>query len=366
MSPNRSRGGQQRLEATIDLLVAHAVRRLSVEVARAATVVRERDPICRLGVSVILSTLREMTSARACEALEQLGAVSAGHWWLAPSGLADTDAESIVLAAARRVLLIHPCRSWQDAVDRASDSADALARLAENGSEVSAIVALDAPDVPGPAIRAAGGRQVTLTTVDRLAATARIALAGCGPYQPAMTPRLTELLQAGRRRARLQTAGTERLLRRFGERWLIASNVRLREPDPPIGVLLAGEGGLFACEPLAGAPAAAARQALAGARRLAAASAGMRAHVTPIVICEAGTRAHQLELPGCGRVWMLGVDTLAEAVAEVKRAGVRGRRARRLKRPAPGWEYRVVRRRGGWVYEVRYDLARHRAASAWV
>jgi hypothetical protein len=356
-------GSQQRLEAAIDVLIARAAERLSLHVAHARMRLRELDPLSRLGVQVIQSTLGEISVARACEALEQLDAVAHASWWLAPPSFVDPAADSIVLTAGQRVLAVTACRSWEGAVDRAARAAESLGWLMADGFGVSALVALDGDAIPVDAAWSSGQRRVILTTIDRLADIARSELSGAGPYRPASAPRLTEALRAARHRARLQAAATESLLGELGERWLIAPNVRLRELAVPIGVLVVGPGGLFTCEPAAYGLTAAARSAIEASRHLAAATDGLGVHVTPIVICEAGTRARQLELTGWGRAWLLGVDGLAPAVAGVDRAGVSGWRARRLRRPAPGWQYRVARRGGGWAYEVCYDLARHRPAS---
>jgi hypothetical protein len=90
----------------------------------------------------------------------------------------------------------------------------------------------------------------------------------------------------------------------------------------------------------------------------------MRADVIPVVLCEPAVEAHQLELADGQRAWALPLDRAAAYIREADRAGLRRHQLRRLRNPAPGWEYRTTSNADGWSYEIRYDLWRHDRAIA--
>jgi hypothetical protein len=197
-----------------------------------------------------------------------------------------------------------------------------------------------------------------VTSLGQLANTVLGELHGRAAYDPERNPRLSRALHAARRCAQQREEAVARLMDELDDGWLIAAGVRVPGLGRPIGVLAAGPTGVFVCEPAGIDPHNAASEAIAAACHLARISSGMGAHVTPVVLCDPTARPHQLELGDGTRAWALPVDRAAELMVSVQRAGVRGRQLRHLRRPAPGWEYRVARSAGGWACEVRYDLSR--------
>jgi hypothetical protein len=363
----RDPGPQDPITAAIDLLAERATDALASHFRRVRMRLRKRDPVARLGLGIILGTQREMIDARAIEVLERIPAVAAGKWWLAPGvRLAGTGDSPYVVAAGGRIALIHTCYAWNGSVEDADLGPSSLLALADE-EELDVVAVLSVADEqlePGWAL-AASGRPIAVTSTQRLAEIVDRELDGSGGYDPDLTPRLSRALHGARVRE-YQRAETLATLAGDLEpkRWLIAPGVRLPGLRRPIGVLVAGSTGIYVCEATGLDPHRAATDAITAARHLARTSRGMGAHITPVVLCDPDTRPHQLQLADGQRAWALPADEAAESILTVNRAGVPGRRLRRLRRPAPGWEYRVARGTGGWAYEVRYDLSRHERSIA--
>jgi hypothetical protein len=96
------------LTAAIDKVAQRATDALADWGRRGRMRARERDPVARLGLDIILSAQQEMISARAYEALERIPAAAAGHWWTSPDvRLAGASHRAHLVAAGPRVALIH-------------------------------------------------------------------------------------------------------------------------------------------------------------------------------------------------------------------------------------------------------------------
>jgi hypothetical protein len=353
------RGTDDRLAAAIDLVLDRAAASLADQAWRLRRRLQESDPLRRLGLDIILSTLDGIVEARACEALEEIPAIRAGEWWMAPGVRAPAGNPALVLAAAGRIVSIQAQHAWRKHLEGARLTARSLLSLVdEKHLEVAAIIAVDDERVRTRWLPTPGGYPVDVSTIGRLADTVLGDLHGRAPYDPERNPRLSRALHAARRCAQQRDQAVARLLDELGDGWLIAAGVRLPGLAWPIGVLAAGPTGVFVCEPAGTDAHTAVPDAIVAARHLAMISRGMGAHITPVVLCDPGAPPHQLQLGDGRRAWALPVDRAADAIASVRRAGVKGHRLRRLRRPASGWEYRVAPSSRGWAYEVRYDLSR--------
>jgi hypothetical protein len=341
--------------AAIDALVDRAAGALVAGTRRARMRWREANPIARLGLDIICSALHEIAQARAIEALEGLPQISAGDWWLAPGAAAGV----VVVAADGALVCVDARPSWDRSPDRAELAArDLLGLLEDRDARATAVVALDDARA-GDRLRPGQAGRVAVTGIEELPILVARTLGGCWRYQRERTPRLARVLH-GARRARWQRArAMTDLLDELDRSWLVAAGVRLPGLTAQIGVLVVGPAGVFVCQPAGVAAPLAASDAVVAARRLAALSRGTGVHVTPVVLCDPGTSVCQLELSNGARAWALPVDRAAASIAAVTRQGLSARQLRRLRHPAPGWEYHVARRPAGWTYEVRYDLRTH-------
>jgi len=359
----RDPGPQDPITVAIDLLAERATDALASHFRRARMRLRERDPVARLGLDIILGAQREMIAARAIETLERIPAVAAGKWWLAPGvRLAGTGDSPHVVAAGGRIVLIHTRYAWNGRVEDADLGASSLLALAdEEELDVVAVVSVADDQIkPGWAI-AASGRPIAVTPTERLAEIVDRDLGELGAYDPDLTPRLSRALHGARVREHQRAAALTLLAGELEpKRWVIAHGVRLPGLRWPIGVLLVGPTGIYVCEAAGIDPHRAATDATSAARHLARNGRGMRADVIPVVLCEPAVEAHQLELANGGRAWALPLDRAATNIRKADRAGLRRHHVRRLRKPAPGWEYRIAATGAGcWAYEIRYDLWRH-------
>jgi hypothetical protein len=350
------------ITAAIDLLAERATDALASNFRRTRMRLRERDPAARLGLDIILGAQREMIDARAHETLERIPAVAVGKWWLAPGvRFAASDDSAHVVAADGRIALIQTCCRWNERLEDADLSASSLLALADDdGLDVVAIVSVaDEQLEPGWA-RAASGRPIAVTPTDRLADVVDRNLDGLGAYEPDLHPRLSGTLHGACVCEHQRAAALTSLAGELDpKRWLIAHGVRLPGLRWPIGVLVAGPTGIYACEAAGIDPHRAATAATSAARHLARIGRGMPADVIPVVLCEPAVEAHQLGLADGRRAWGLALDRAATHIREADRAGLRGHQLRRLRKPAPGWEYRIAATDAGLAYEIRYDFSRH-------
>jgi hypothetical protein len=353
------RGTEDWLAAAIDVLLDHAAIRLRRHARRARMRLRESDPLVRLGIEVILSTLQEIIETRACDSLESIPAIRAGDWWLASGARTSAGNSALVVAASGRIVSIRPDRCWYGQLDEVERTADSLLALADSTAlEAVAIAAIDDQPVQTGWRHASSGRPVAITTTARLAKLVSCELDGCGPYDPGQHPRLSRELYAARRsrQQRAQAAGC--LLDALDDGWLIATGVVLPGLAWPIGLLAIGPAGVFVCEPAGISEPGGASLAVTGARHLASLSRGMDAHIVPVVLCEPGTRPHQLQFGDGAYAWALPTDGAAASIEAAGLVGITGRRLGRVRRPVPGWCYSVARSRSGWTCEVRYEPSR--------
>lgn len=213
--------------------------------------------------------------------------------------------------------------------------------------------------------RTLSGESVLLTPVERLAEVVGRQLHGSGTYDPDRHYELSCLLHTGRVSAEQRATALSILAVGLApERWLVAPGARPPDVRWPVDVLAIGPTGIYVCEVAGTDLRRAASDATSAARALALNGRGLGAQVIPVVLCEPSVRPHQLELADGQRVWALPIDTASAHLREADRAGVRGRCLRRMRRPAPGWEYRISATNGGLVYEVCYDPRTHRRHSS--
>jgi hypothetical protein len=344
--------------APIDALIDRAGGALAAHARRARARWRESDPLARLGLDIIFGALREIAEARAIDVLEQLPAVSAGEWWLAPG--ATNRAGVVVVAADGALVCVDARPAWDRAPGRAAAAATALLGLFEDRrARATAVIALDGARATTRSSLSGEGRSSAIASIEELPGLVACALDGRGHYRPAGSPRLARALHDARSAGRQRTRAMVGLLDELDRSWVLAAGVRLPGLVPTVGVLALGSGGAFVCQPAGVDAALAASEAVLAARRLAALSRGTGVHFTPVVLGDPGSAAHQLELCDDGRAWALPVDRVATWIATVARRGITGAQLRRLRRPAPGWEYRLARRSSGWSYEIRYNLRTH-------
>jgi hypothetical protein len=350
------------ITAAIDALADRAADALSKSARTARIHLRERHPLARLGLDIILSAQHEMINTRAYEALQRIPEVASGDWWLARDVRAPGTRDTVhVVAAAGRVAAIQVRRDWLGQLEQADLSATSL--LAYAGPEeleiVAIVAAADQQADPGRAL-AASGHTVAITSTERLVETIVRELDGSPDYDPQTHPRLSCALHNARRRAQQRAAAMTYLACGLDQRrWLLAHGVRLPGLAWPIGVLVAGATGIYVCEAAGIDSQQAATDAINAARHLALVSRGICVQVIPVVLCDPDVDPHQLELGDGRRAWGLPLDRAATLIQQADRAGLRGRQLRRLRRPAPGWEYRIAANDNGWAYEIRYDLSRH-------
>jgi hypothetical protein len=365
----RDPGPQDPITAVIDLLAERATDALASNFRRARMRLRERDPVARLGLDIILGAQREMIATRALETLERISAVLAGKWWLAPGVRLDDGGDGAhVVAAGGRIALIQARYAWNGRVADADLGASSLLALVDDEDlDVVAIVSV-ADELPEPGwVRAASGRPIAVTPTERLSEIVERDLDGLGDYDPGLHPRLSRALHGARVREQQRAAALTTLVGELEpKRWLIAHGVRLPGLRRPIGVLVAGPTGIYVCEAAGIDPHRAATDATSAARHLARNGRGMRADVIPVVLSEPAVDAHQLELADGGRAWVLPLDRAATHIRAADRAGLRRHHLRRLRKPAPGWEYQIAPTEAGWSYEyeIRYDFSRHDRSQA--
>ena len=361
----RDPGPQDPITAVIDLLAERATDALASNFRRARMRLRERDPVARLGLDIILGAQREMIDTRALETLERISAVLAGKWWLAPGVRLDDGGDGAhVVAAGGRIALIQVRYAWNGRLEEADLGASSLLALVdEEDLDVVAIVSVaDEQLEPGIRARGASGRPIAVTPTERLAEIVEGDLDGLAAYDPGLQPRLSRVLHSARVCEQQRAAALTTLVGELEpKRWVIAHGVRLPGLRWPIGVLVAGPTGIYVCEAAGIDPHRAATDATSAARHLARNGRGMRADVIPVVLCDPAVEAHQLELADGGRAWGIPLDRAAAHIRAADRAGLRRHHLRRLRKPAPGWEYQIATTEAGWSYEyeIRYDFSRH-------
>lgn len=366
----RDPGTQDPITAAIDLLAERATDALASNFRRTRTRLRERDPVARLGLDIILGAQCEMIATRALETLERIPSVVAGKWWLAPGVRFDGGGESAhVVAAGGRIAVIQARYAWNGRLADVDLGASSLLALADDEElDVVAIVSVaDEQLEPGMRARAASGRPIAVTPTERLAEIVERDLDGLATYNPGLHPRLSRALHGARVREQQRAAALTTLVDELEpKRWLIAHGVRLPGLRRPIGVLVAGPTGIYVCEAAGIDPHRAATDATSAARHLARNGRGMRADVIPVVLSEPAVDAHQLELADGQRAWVLPLDRAATHIRAADRAGLRRHHLRRLRKPAPGWEYQIAPTEAGWSYEyeIRYDFSRHDRSQA--
>ena len=352
------------LTATIDALAEHAADALATHVRRTRMWLRERNPLARLGLDIIQSTRHEIIQTRAYEALERIPAIRGGDWWLAPSVRCPGRGDSAhVVAADGRAVVIQARHDCSGGLEQADLSAHSLLALADDERlDVVAIVSVANDQIQPEWALAGSGRPIAVTPADRLAEIVVAELDGWGSYDPEAHPRLSRALYGARRCAQQRDTAITHLAGGLDtDRWLLAHGVRLPGLRWPIAVLAAGPTGIYVGEAEGIDPDRAATDAINAAGHLAQASRGMPAHVTPIVLGEPGREPHQLELGDGRRAWALPLDRAPTLIQQVDRTGVHNRGLRRLRKPAPGWQYRIAANDDGWTYEIRYDFSRHEA-----
>jgi hypothetical protein len=323
---------------------------------------RERDPVARLGLDIILSAQREMINTRAYEALERIPAVAADHWWTSPNvRLAGASQSAHVVAAGRRIALIHTACSATGCLKEMELGVCSLLELgAHDDLDVVPIASVaDEWREPGWEV-AASARLIAVTSTERLAGIVDRELDRGDAYDPDRCPGLTRRLHDARICQHQRAAALASLADELEpDGWLIAHAVHLPGLHWPIGLLAVGPTGIYVCEAAGLDAHRAAVDAVSGARHLARISQGTGVEVIPVVLCASGLAAHQLETTDRRRAWALPVDSAAAFIREVERAGLNRHQLRRLRKPAPGWEYRLAANESGWGYEIRYDLSRH-------
>lgn len=339
-------GRSDPLAAVVDELVSRWAHRVAACAEQMKERRRERDPLRRLGLAIIDSSRQSLLEARAAEAVCALAQDSSCGWWLASGVRSGVGNRSLLIASADRFVCIHV-----NGLLAAREAASSLRALTEDSSlKAHAIVAVE--QLPISSSEPTAGMPAFATVAQLPTLVGRI-LEQSGPYEPERHPRFSRVLYDSQVSERQRSLAMTHLLDQLARRWLIAENVLVPGLPAPIDVLVAGPGGVYVCAAGGIDAVAAAFTAIANAGHLAAHCRGTGVHVTPVVLAEPCTSAHQLEVSSERRAWVLPADQLAEAFRAADRSGIAVRGLRRVRRPAPGWEYRVVRTKRGWAYAIR-------------
>jgi hypothetical protein len=353
------------LSATVDALAERATDLLTGSLRRARMHLREQDALARLGLDIILSTQREMLEAKAYDALRAIPAVATGEWWLAPSlRLAGRGCGAHVVASGARLASVQVHDGWDGAREGCGANAAALLALVDtDGLDAITVESVADPTLTPGWTRSSSGGLVAVTPIDRVAATVVHQLHLSPKFDAGSHPRLARAMFHAIRASSQRSAAIAHLARDLdSRRWLVAENVRLPGLDTPVGVLVAGPAGVYVCEAEGLDALRATAVATRAASHLAWISRGARADVTPVVLCEPGLPAHQLRVCAGRSAWALPLDLASDHIARADRAGLRPSQLRRVRRPAPGWEYRSSCDGERWTCQIRYDLGRHRRA----
>jgi hypothetical protein len=344
------------LATSIDRIAEHAAATLATGVRRARMWVREQDPLARLGLDIVEGAHRRMRESRMQEALARVPEVVTGEWWLAPAVHVQAGGADVVhvvaadgrLAAVSRSARV--ARSEIEAALRPSAQADAF--------ELLGIATVDG-EAPAPRWgRDVGGNPVIIVSVADVAQVIEQELERSGPYDPERDSGLSRLLHGARIAERQRETALTLLASGLDpEQWVVAPAVPVAGLARAIDVIAIGPSGIYVCAVAGLEPERAALWAATGARAVA--GRGLSADVIPAVLFDPGRRAHQLELADGRRVWALAAEEAASRMQATGRQGPPVRRIRRVRRPAPGWEYRIATTADGLVYEVHYDTARH-------
>jgi hypothetical protein len=352
-----------RTTAVIEAVTERAADALAWRVRLAQMRRREKHPLARLGLDIIISAQSEIIESHTSAALERLTHAVAPDWWWTPavkarSGIGLTGH---VVAAEGRLVWVQADNSWHGQADDADLAARSLQDLASpRAMQATSIVCVAGEGFEPRSVVASSGRRVGIAPAERLADMVYSDLEGFGSYNPDAHPRLSRRLY-GAQRAASQSAGA--MLNLATEldhrRWVVAHGLRLRGLDWPISVIAAGPTGIYICEPHGIDHYRAATAALEGAWHLAQISDGLDLDVVPVVLCDPHENPHQLLVDGEQRVWALPLHQAAGLIEHADRRGLRPSQIRRIRRPAPGWEYRVDVTEDGWAFEISYDFEVH-------
>lgn len=351
------------LSAAIDSLAERAIGALARHARRGLMRKRERNPLGRLGLDIILSTRSEIIESDTCDALGRLTDAIAPGWWIARTVRARYPMcpAGHVVAADGRIVWIQTDNGWHGQTDAADLAGQSILALAGKRSlQVASIVCVtNEPLQPGWRT-ASSGRPVGVTSTDQLADMVHHELQGYGPYEPDLHPQISRALYSAQRvEAQRETAMLELATGLDPRRWMVAHGVRLHGLERQISVLAAGTTGIYACEPQGIDSHRAASAALEGAAHLARISAGLTADVIPVVLCDRDEPAHQLRTSDGQHAWALPIKHANALIAQTHYRGLSPAQIRRIRRPAPGWEYATESDPEGWTYRIRYDYARH-------
>jgi hypothetical protein len=358
--------GVDPLTTAIDRFAKHAAASVARGVCRVRMWLREQDPAARLGLEIIVGAQRQMIDRRLQETLAQIPAIASGRWWLAPAlRPADRGPSVHMVAAGGRLVAIEMRPRWRGSAASPAVAASLLTHVDPGTFAAVSIVAVSDQPVQSAWSRTEFGERVLIAPIDGVAELVERQLDGARAYSPEEHSGLSRVLHGARVAAAQRSIALGSLGRDLDARqWVVAPGVHPPHVHGPIDVLAIGPTGIYVCEVAAADPERAANDAVEAACAVALNGSGLNAEVIPVVLCQSGARAHQLQLNNGQRAWVLPLDSAAAHLRQADRAGVGTRRLRRLRRPAPGWRYGLSNAPGGLVYEVRYDISRHFRALA--
>jgi len=351
------------ITATIDAAAEWAADTLGRRVRLAQMRRREKHPLARLGLDIIISAQSEIIESHTSTALKRLTDAVTPDWWWAPAVKARSEIglTGQVVAADGRLVWVQTDNSWHGQADDADLAAHSLLDLARSGGmKAASIVCVAGENLEPGWVVASSGRRVGVAPAERLADMVYRDLKGFNSYDPDAHPRLSRALYGTRQTASQHAGAMMNLATGLDpRRWVVAQGVRLRGLDWPISAIAAGPTGIYICEPHGIDSYRAAVAALKGAAHLAQISDGLDLNVVPVVLCDPHENPHQLLVDGKQRVWALPLQRANSLIEQADRRGLRPSQIRRIRRPAPGWEYRVDATEDGWAFEVRYDFEVH-------
>ncbi|PZS26981.1 MAG: hypothetical protein DLM61_17495 [Pseudonocardiales bacterium] len=321
------------------------VRRFQAEAQAAKMAAFERDPLRRLGLEIITSTIG---FSAALEVERKIGALARQnpHWWLA-SGvdpLARVGDVDHVLATGETLVCVETKNVGieEAAAAQAARAAEALRRLDDRRRQTVPIVCIVASDRVPRLVYTEDGVAVRVTGLDMLQTVIHEAVEGCSGFDPDASPRLARQIYHAQLEEELRSQGFRELARSLsGHGWVCARNVRLHTLSRPISLLTLGPSGIFVIEPRGIDPHQATLAANEGARQLASALVQCSVEVIPVVAgTESDTLAH-LRADNGKLAWAVPVNHLAGAAYRAGRPGLAEPELRRIRDPAPQWSYRT-------------------------
>jgi len=174
------------ITATIDAVAEWAADTFARRVRLAQMRRREKHPLMRLGLDIIISAQSEIIESHTSAALERLTDAVTPDWWWAPAMKARSEIglTGQVVAADGRLVWVQTDNSWHGQADDADLAAHSLLDLTcSGGMQATSIVCIASEDEPGWVV-ASSGRRVGICSAERLTDMVYRNLKGFGSYDP--------------------------------------------------------------------------------------------------------------------------------------------------------------------------------------